>query len=381
MPLALLLILSAEASLPRIAMKAMDCRPAALCISGGPGQALSPHVARAMSQLGFEVLESDAIDALLSEHGVSRSERDQLCHSDGCVTQLQDALGAFGIDYLMVSQLSVTEKRAELFLTLRRQGSRSNVAKDFTAADQWETLRLQIPKLTGGVVRTLLPENHVLNRLETGSQNETKPAPETKGEARGSQEMAALNRPPVDSVRGLTVATDAEHASIKKVCAVKRVLGKAAYTKCVQGKLTELAKTPRPDFAKVSPQERGVIEGSCKVKSVFGPASFYRCVTKKIDALGAVDRPSYGTANAQERAWIDQTCKARKIFGPASFYTCVAGQVTALQADPRPDYTGLTPQEKAWITHDCRHRRMFGPGLFYRCASGHVNRIRRFRKP
>jgi len=148
MLLSALLILTQPNDLPKIALKAMECRPAALCVQGGPGEKLEPHVARAISKLGFEVLERDAIEAMLIENGVSRAERDQLCHSEGCLTQLQDALGALGIEYLVVGRLIVSKGSAEIFLTLRRQGERSNLSKDFTQARTWQKLKPRIVALT-----------------------------------------------------------------------------------------------------------------------------------------------------------------------------------------------------------------------------------------
>ena len=219
MPLAFIFLMGSDAELPKIAMKAMDCRPAALCVSGGPGPALSPHVARAVNQLGFEVLESDAIDAMLMENGVSRSERDQLCHSEGCVAQLQDALGAFGIDYMMVGQLSVTERRAELFLTLRRQGSRSNVAKDFIEAKRWEGLRGNIPVLAGRLMRSLLPGNHPLNRRKTASKTEDN---KTEEASRPVAKMGQIPGP-----KPVTVPKAEERASVESVCKVRRVMAKS----------------------------------------------------------------------------------------------------------------------------------------------------------
>ncbi len=367
------LIFAADSELPKIAMKAMDCRPAALCVSGGPGQALSPHVARAVNQLGFEVLESDAIEAMLIENGVSRSERDQLCHSEGCVAQLQDALGAFGIDYLMVGQLSVTERRAELFLTLRRQGSRANVAKDFIDAKNWEGLRGEIPALTGRLMGVLLPKNHPLNIRKPATKTaEYKMKPVAPVEP----QVAKRPRP-----KPVTIPNAEERASIESVCKVKRVMGKKSYAACIAKKLAELEATPRPNYGETSPQEQEAMKGSCKVKKVFGPASFYRCVQKKLQALRGVHRPDYGSASEQERAWIDTTCKPRKLFGPASFYKCVKEQVTSLQIAGRPDYEGIKSQEKAWIAHTCKHSRPFGPASYYTCVHGHLNRIRMYRKP
>ena len=97
MLLSAFLLLAQPKDLPKIALKAMECRPAALCVQGGPGEELEPHVARGINMLGFQVLERDAIEAMLIENGVSRAERDQLCHSEGCLTQLQDALGPWGL--------------------------------------------------------------------------------------------------------------------------------------------------------------------------------------------------------------------------------------------------------------------------------------------
>lgn len=373
MPLAFIFLMGSDAELPKIAMKAMDCRPAALCVSGGPGPALSPHVARAVNQLGFEVLESDAIDAMLMENGVSRSERDQLCHSEGCVAQLQDALGAFGIDYMMVGQLSVTERRAELFLTLRRQGSRSNVAKDFIEAKRWEGLRGEIPVLAGRLMRSLLPGNHPLNRRKTASKTEDN----KMGEA--SRPEAKMGQSP--GPKPVTVPNAEERASIESVCKVRRVMGKKSYAACIAKKLAELEATPRPNYGGTSPQEQAAMKGSCKVKKVFGPASFYRCIQNKIEALRGVHRPDYGSASEQERAWIEVTCKARKLFGPASFYKCVKGQVTSLQAVGRPDYGGIKSQEQARIAETCKLSRTFGPGAYYTCVKGHLNRLRMSRKP
>lgn len=356
----------------------MECRPAALCVSGGPGQALAPHVARAISQLGFEVLEPDAMEALLTESGVSRSERDQLCHSEGCVAQLQDALGALGIDYLVVGRLSVHSKNSELFLTLRRQGSRSNIAKDFVEGRNWEALRPKMPALASRVLKSLLPKTHparsgnsarkaAVGEKETGKDRATEdpePAPQE-----------APRRPPV------TTPNAAERASINSVCKVKRVFGKKSFNNCVQKKLRALEAMHRPDFGTASSQERAAMESSCKVKKVFGPASFYHCVNKKIRALGAVHRPDYGSATEQERAWIDSSCKPRALFGPASVYKCVKDQVTALHARQRPNYKGINAQERAWVAHTCKHSRAFGPAPYYDCVNGHLNRIRRFRTP
>ncbi len=157
MLLSAFLLLAQPRDLPKIALKAMECRPAALCVQGGPGEELEPHVARGINMLGFQVLERDAIEAILIENGVSRAERDQLCHSEGCLTQLQDALGALGVEYLVVARLMVREGNAELFLTLRKQGERSNLAKDFREASSWQKLKPRIPALAKSVMKPLLP--------------------------------------------------------------------------------------------------------------------------------------------------------------------------------------------------------------------------------
>ncbi len=219
-PLAAVLLLmntGGDVAQPSLAMKPIDCFPAALCTGnvGSPGRRVESWVESAIlrqSRGRLAVTTPSNVLALLKESGMSATEARQSCQDDECV---QEIMGALDINYLLGTEFYTVGSGFEVSLKLW-SGERS-LATEMVSADRLEDLRDGLAP----VVKTVLSSIFVPDRPVTMFVPET-----AKADAESKRRLLAA-----EAERQERLAQAAEKAQQVEEANRRRALAAAAQKK------------------------------------------------------------------------------------------------------------------------------------------------------
>ncbi len=152
--------------------------------------------------------------------------------------------------------------------------------------------------------------------------------------------------------QNLTSLSPSDRASILSACEVdKQVSGPAAYHKCLNDQLRELADAGKaPSLAGLSYSDRASILSACEVdKQVSGAAAYHTCLNNQLsDLADAGKAPSLAALSYSDRASILSACEVDKqVSGAAAYHTCLNNQLRDLAdagASPVVRRQGTSPR-------------------------------------
>ncbi|QMV19546.1 DnaJ domain-containing protein [Granulicella sp. 5B5] len=127
-----------------------------------------------------------------------------------------------------------------------------------------------------------------------------------------------------------------DHDSIESACSGARLVqGAAAYHRCLNTQLEELARYPGiPDLSKLDGVDRASIESACSgARLVQGAAAYHRCLNTQLEELARYpNTPNLGGLSSIDRNSIESACSgARLVQGPASYHRCLTHQLSELE--------------------------------------------------
>lgn len=165
------LLLAADADLEGLAMKPLDCEPAALCAGnlGSPGRRVESWLESAVlrqSRGKLKVVTPAKFVDLLKQSGYSDKQVREQCQNDECVAQL---IGALSIEYLISAELvSLGDEGMEL--TLRLWGSEQSLATESAGAPTLAGLRKKLSPLVRLVLESVITPSGAPDLQPTATQ-------------------------------------------------------------------------------------------------------------------------------------------------------------------------------------------------------------------
>lgn len=147
------LLLAPQEDLKGLAMKPLDCAPAALCTTnlGSPGRRVEMWLESTVlkqSRDKLRVVTPAKFIDLLKQSGYSDQQVREQCQNDECVSQL---IGALSLDYLLSAELySISDNRFEL--SLRLWESEQSLATESVQGDSIDDLKAKIGPLATQVL-------------------------------------------------------------------------------------------------------------------------------------------------------------------------------------------------------------------------------------
>ncbi|HBU48224.1 MAG TPA: hypothetical protein DEB46_07910 [Myxococcales bacterium] len=151
------LVLAADVEVEGLAMKPLDCAPAALCATnlGSPGRRIESWLESALlrhTRGRLKVVTPAKFIDLLQQSGYTDRQVREQCQNDECVAQL---IGALSIEYLLSAELvALGDEGFEL--TLRLWGSEQSLATESIEADSIGALKPKLRALVGLTTNAVL---------------------------------------------------------------------------------------------------------------------------------------------------------------------------------------------------------------------------------